>query len=130
MAFEVPNFSPGVFSANASLTSAQYLPVKAVAVSGAGVTAPAVGLITSSGEPMVGLLQNGPELAEAASIMVEGISKAVVRGAGLVVGARLMATPTGLAVCTSGNFIVATLLEDATDGDVASVLIQQNGRLA
>lgn len=130
MAFEVPSFLPGVFSANLDLSDAQYLPVKPVAASGANVSAPAIGKISSSGEPMLGIIQNGPALAEAATIMVAGISKAVVRGTGLVVGAKLMAVATGLGVCTSGSYQVATLLEDASDGDVASVLIQQNGRAA
>lgn len=130
MSYEVPNFVPGVFDANVDLTDAQYLPVKSVAATGANVSNAAIAKIGSSGEPMIGILQNSPQLAEAATVMVSGISKAVCRGTGLVVGAKLMAVPTGLGVATSGSYVVATLLEDGSDGNVLSVLIQQNGRAA
>lgn len=129
MSFEIPSFLPGVFDANVDLSGAQYLPVKPVAASGEGVNGPAVGLIASSGESMLGILQNAPILAEAASVMVAGISKAVIRGS-VSVGQKLMAVPTGLGVATSAKFAVAIALEDASDGDVASVLIQQNGLVA
>lgn len=129
MSFELPNFLPGVFTANVDLSSAQYLPVKAVAASGADVSGPAIDKIGTSGEAMIGILQNNPLLAEAASVMVSGISKAVLRGS-ISVGQKLMAVPTGVGLCGSSKYAVGIALEDGVDGNVISMLIQNNGLAA
>ncbi len=129
MSFEIPNFQPGCFCANEDLTEAQYLPVKAVAATGENATAPAVAKIGTSGEQFVGILQNNPDVGEAASVMTEGISKVVLRGS-ISVGDKLMAVPTGVGTCGSAKYQVGIALEDGVDGDIISMLIQTNGLAA
>lgn len=125
MAFEIPGLSFSL-PAGADLSSNQYYPVEADSASDGQGQAE---LVAASGDDFIGILQNAPESGEAASIMGSGISKALVNEA-VLVGQRLMATPSGLGVATSGNFAGAIALEDGAAGDVISVLVTQMGDVA
>lgn len=111
-------------------TTFLYTPVAAIAATGAGINTPtACAPVAATGNPIVGILQNNPMLAEAANIMVDGISKALLGGT-VTVGAQLMATPSGgLQVATSGNNSVAIALDSGVAGQIIAVLLKGNGKI-
>ena len=136
MAYEIPKFMVGVLPANQDLSDEskfQFTAVKVVAATGAGIAdAAAADLPSASGDPIIGVLQNNPKLAEAATIMEDGISK-LKAGATINVGDRLQIVPdgngAGVAIpATSGKYQVAVALEAAVAGDIFTALLQRNGK--
>ena len=133
MAYEIPNFQLGVLAADIDMSNAdtyQYTPVRARATSGVGVSgAAALAPVAVEGDQIVGVLQNNPQLAEAGTVMVEGVTKAKAAGT-IAVGDKLMAaTAGGFKVGTTGLYGVATALEPAVLGDTFSILLQNHGVL-
>jgi len=132
MAYEIPGFS---FSLPANIDMSveatyQFTPVTAVAATGAGINTPtAIAPVAATGDPMLGILQNNPQLAEAGTIVVDGISKALLGGT-VAIGDLLMATPSGgLQVATSGKYAVAQALEAGDSGNLIAVLLIRNGKI-
>lgn len=135
MAWDQVGFSIGELAANQDLSAQtaggiptyQFVPVAVVASSGTGVATPAaVDLVSSSGDPALGILQNNPALGEAANVMVSGVSKAKAVET-ITVGQLLMAVPTGLGVATSSKYIIAQALESASAGSIFSVVLRPMG---
>lgn len=117
MAFEQPGYTIGFCKAAADLTAKQYYAVKLTA-------ADTVGLAAAAGteSAILGILQNKPNTAEAATVMVTGISKAVA-GAAITVGAQVMADNGGkIIAATTGKIPLGiALIAAAADGDIISV---------
>ncbi len=128
-AFEIPGFLVGVFPANSDLSGAQYKAMDLVAVSGSGVnTAAGAALaLASAGYPALGILQNAPVIAEAGTVMVSGISKALIGTGGCTVGQLLAAGSDGLVVATGGAHAIAKALSTASATNVAAVLLKSYG---
>lgn len=134
MAYEIPNFYCGVLAANQDLSAEstyQFTPVRVVASSGLGVSGlAAVAPVAATGDPILGILQNNPQLAEAATVMVEGISKVLAKGT-LAVGDPIMAAPAGgVLKATSAKYVIGYALEPASAGDITTMLLKSNGLLA
>lgn len=131
MAWEQPGFSIGVFPADADLSGNQYSAVKLVAAgatTGYGEGGAAVELPSASGEASLGIVQNNPQLGEAAAVMVHGVSKAIA-GETISIGNLLMSLPSGkLGVATSSKYAIAQALEDAVNNDTFTVLLIRNGK--
>ena len=131
-AWEIPGFAFSL-PANIDMSSeGSYLftPVNVVAASGVGIdTDSACAPVAASGDAAIGILQNNPQLAEAGSIMVSGISKALLGGT-VSIGQLLMATPVGgLQVATSGKFAIAQALQAGVTGQYIAVLLVHNGKI-
>lgn len=132
MAWEIPGFTFSL-PANAdygSQTSYLWTPVTAIPATGAGInTGAAAAPVAATGDPGIGILQNNPGLAEAATIMVNGISKALIKET-VIVGDLLMNAPAGgLQKTTSGKYSVGQALQAGAPGDVIAVLLSRNGKL-
>lgn len=131
MAWEIPGFSVGVLPADADLTAQQYSAVSLVAANattGYGQGGAAVELPAASGTAALGILQNNPQLGEAAAVMVHGVSKAKA-GETITIGQLLMSLPSGkLGVATSSKYAIAQALEDAANNDIFTVLLIRNGK--
>lgn len=139
MAYEIPNFYVGVFPANIDLSAAegeyfsyQYTGVCVVtanSVQGTGIGGGAVSTPSTTSTPIIGVLQNNPQQGEAASVMVQGVSK-VQAGASWNIGALLSCNPsTGqFKVAVTGEYAVAQALEQAQSGDITTVLLIRNGK--
>lgn len=141
-AWEIPGFSfslqanidmsqnEAVYGANEPIY--QYTGVQAVAGTGVGVSeVQACAPVSATGNAIVGILQNNPMLAEAATIVNTGISKALLQGA-VSIGGLLMATIAGtefgFVVATSGKFAVAMALDNGVAGDIIPVLLGNWGK--
>lgn len=130
--YEIPGFMIGVLEANIDMSvesTYQFTPVTVVAASGSGLVGPAaLAPVSATGDQIIGILQNNPQLAEAGTVMQSGISKALIKQT-VTIGAKLMAAPTGgLQVATAGNFAVAVALNAGVAGDVIPVLLTNLGK--
>ena len=133
MAYEIPDFYLGVLPSDVNLTAevgSQYIGVAVGAASntqGTGTGGAAVEL-PSAGSAILGIIQNNPQIGEAAQVMVSGVSKALSAGT-IAIGAILMVNSAGAFVtATSGNYGVAQALESAVTGDVFTVLLKSFGK--
>lgn len=121
MAIELPLFKPGVFSATADLSAAQFTAVKL------DTTNPLQVVAAAAGNLALGVLQNKPIAGEAAEVMTEGISKCVYGGT-VAVGDRLAVGTGGkLVVATAGAWIVGQALLAGVANDIGSVKIDALG---
>ncbi len=134
-AWESPSFYVGEIEANADYSgistnpSKQYYGVDVIAATGAGIAGPAaISLPASSGQAVIGVLMNNPQLAEAAQVMITGVSK-VVLGASVSIGAILMVNASGQFIpATSGNFGVAKAFQAGASGNIIAALLQSYGK--
>lgn len=132
MAWEIPGFSFSL-PANADYSAEstyQFTPVTVVAASGAGInTDSALAPVAATGDPIIGILQNNPALAEAGTIVQNGISK-VKLGGSVSVGNKLMAIPSGGAILAqTGYYSFGIALDTGVTGDIISVLLVNNAKL-
>lgn len=120
MAYEIGIGADFPFEAAADLSAKQFFFVK---VDSAGKVA-----LAAADNLAIGVLQNKPKSAEAASVRVHGISK-VVAGAAITRGDRVGSDANGKA--RGGVIVGVTLgvaLETASaDGDVIAVLLHPAG---
>jgi hypothetical protein len=147
MSYEIPNFGIGIFPADVDMSgdvqdgtpTDSVFQFSAVVVraaqhtQGYGAGAAAVAPAPSAGVPILGLLQQNPQLGEAANVAQCGVSKAQC-GATVSIGQILMAgTPLAsgavpLVPATSGNYGVAQALESGVSGVIIAVLLQNYGK--
>lgn len=131
-AWEIPGFSYSL-PANIDMSSEgayEFTPVTVVAATGAGINTPqAIAPVALTGDPIVGVLQNNPQLAEAGTLVQNGISKAQVKQA-VTIGAKLMAAPSGgFQLATSGKYVTALALDVGAPGNFVPVLLMNLGVL-
>lgn len=136
MANEIPGFLVGTQTADADYSTKQFY---CVAFSATGVV-----LCSAAGQRCDGILQNDPVSGECASVMTDGVSKAVASGtlakgslvttdaAGKLKAAVLGRTDTsdagGAVDALLGSNILGVLLEaSSADGDIVTLLIQKVG---
>lgn len=124
MAFEIPDFLPGIFVANADLSADQY---KILKIAAAG---PNVALCAAATDLPVGVLQNTPDASgKSAKVMVSGITKGVANGV-IAIGAQVGTDAAGLfdskaaGVDTTEFVIGSCLLAAAGASEVRSFLIE------
>ena len=131
-AWESPSFYVGELEANADYSglstnaSKQYFAVDVGPSTGAGVAGPAAVILASvSGQAIMGILQNNPQLAESAQVMVHGVSKAVVGASITSIGTILTTNASGQLInAASGNFGVAKSLQaGVSSGQIIPVLL-------
>lgn len=130
-AWEIPGFSFSL-PANQDLsaeTTYLFTPVTVVAASGQGINTPAaLAPVSATGDAIIGILQNNPQLAEAGTIVQNGISKALIKET-VTIGQKLMAAPTGgFLVVTSTKFATAVALDGGDAGDYIPVLLVNLGK--
>lgn len=123
MAYEIPGFA-FTLPASADLSASQYT---FVTVDTAGeITLPA-----TTGEAVLGVLQNKPTVqGQAASIMVNGISKITAPASTLAQGDLVEASTDGEAIpLAAGGNAVGRIVEGSSGGAgrILSVLIQPYG---
>lgn len=131
-AWEIPGFAYSL-PANIDMSSEgayEFTPVTIVAASGAGINTPsALAPVAVTGDPIIGVLQNNPQLAEAGDIVQSGISKIQVKQA-VTIGAKLMAAPAGgFQLATAGNYITALALDVGAPGNFIPGLLVNLGKL-
>lgn len=134
MAYEIPNFTVGVLPADVDMSneaSFQYAGVcvyTAVSTVGTGVGGAAICPPSAASTPIIGILQNNPQQAEAGTVLIQGVSKALAVAA-FNIGDLLMVDSNGKFLkATAGNYAVAQALEKAASGDVTTVLLVRNGK--
>lgn len=135
-AYEIPSFYVGVLPANIDLSALvttsptyQYAGVDVVAATGTGILEQAaVSTPASSGAVIIGVLQNNPQLGEAASVMVHGVTKAMI-GANVTVGQILTVNAAGALVpAATGNYGCARALQAGANGNYIAVLLLPAGK--
>ncbi len=129
-AWEIPGFS---FSLPANIDMSveatyQYTPVRALAATGAGINTPtAIAPVSATGDQMIGVLQNNPQLAEAGTIVNNGISKVLCKDT-VAIGDKLMACPAGGFIkATSTKYAVAIALDVGAAGQLVPALLINMG---
>lgn len=143
MAYEIPGFVLGTLEANIDMSATsqtpgsdselytyQYTPVNVAAATGAGLLGPAAVIaIAASGDPAIGILQNNPQLGEAAAIMTSGVTK--VKAAGTIaIGDKLAAVPQGgVVTALTGYYVIGRALESAVPGDYFTMLLERDGKV-
>lgn len=134
MAYEIPNFTVGVLPADVDMSSEaafQYAGVcvyTAISTVGTGVGGAALCPPSAASSPIIGVLQNNPQQAEAGTVLVQGVSKAQA-AASFNIGDLLMTNSSGQFLkATAGNYAVAQALEKAASGDITTVLLIRNGK--
>lgn len=134
MSYEIPNFFVGVFPADVDMSNEATYQFSGVSVytavntRGTGVGGAALCPPGSTSTSIIGVLQNNPQVGEAGTVMVEGVSKAIAGGT-FNIGDKLMVTAAGkFVLATSGNYQVAVALESAVLNDVTTILLQRNGK--
>lgn len=131
-AYEIPGFALGVLPANADLSveaTYQYTAVDVGPATGSGLSGAAILAPPSAGADCIGVLQNNPQLGEAAAVMVSGVTKAQL-GDNVGIGTKLMNDTDGTLIpATSTNYVIARALEDGVAGDIISVLLIHGGKL-
>jgi hypothetical protein len=132
-AYEIPGFALGVLPANIDMSveaTYQYTAVEVGPATGAGLSGAAIVAPPSAGAACIGILQNNPQLGEAAAVMVSGVTKAQL-GAGVGIGTKLMVKDSGgtLIAATSTNFAIARALENGVSGDIIAVLLLRDGKV-
>lgn len=136
-AWESPSFYVGELESNADYSgistnpSKQYFAVDVIPATGTGVVGPAaVTLASVSGQAIMGILQNNPQLAESAQVMVHGVTKAVVGASITSIGTILATNAAGqLVPALSGNFGVGKSLQaGVSSGQIISVLLYGYGK--
>lgn len=148
MSYEIPDFYVGIFPADIDMSGTsnsfpggnpaifQYTAVDirvAQNTSGYGAGNVAIAPPPSAGVPVLGLVQNNPQLGEAAQVMSEGVSKALIGGNVFVNSQLMAAAPNGSGACplivaTSGNYIIAKALESGVSGDIIAVYLRNQGK--
>lgn len=142
MAYEIPDFTVGVFPADIDMSqdaqsqggdpTFQFTGVcvyTALSTEGAGVGGAALIPPASTSSPIIGVLQNNPNQGEAGQVVIQGVTKAVLGGS-VSIGDLLMSTAAGKFVrATSTNYAVAVALETGVNGDIAAILLQRNGKI-
>ena len=130
-AYEIPSFYVGVLEANVDMSSEstwQYTGVDVAAASGAGLVGEAALVAPAAGDPILGVLQNNPQLAESGQVMVAGVSKAQAGGT-FAIGAILAVNSSGkFLAATSGQYGVAQALQSGVAGTIVSVLVRNYGK--
>ena len=121
MAANITHFNRS-YVANADLTTAQYKLVKIVAGS-----VPTIGLCTAATDTPIGVLQNNPNVGEAATVAVIGLSKVVAGGIlapGDLIGVDATSRAVKLTLPAATSFIIGQVEQAAAAaGQVASAVI-------
>jgi hypothetical protein len=124
MAYEIPVFKPGTFTAATDLSTKQFYCVKL------NTTNNQVALCNTDGEKVFSVLQNEPESGQSAELIVSGITK-VLAGETLTAGMfwgtdssgkakQVEHTATG---ADTGDWAVGEVIEGASANEYATVTI-------
>lgn len=131
MAYEQPFDYIGLLPANVDMSAEatwQFAPVSVGAASGSveGTGTGGAALVAgSNGGLSLGILQNNPSQGEAGTVMVLGISKAKIGTGGAALNQELMDSGSQTLIpATTGHYVIATALETAVAGDIATVLLR------
>ena len=142
MGYEIPDFYVGVFPADIDMSANpspgsdtdptyQFTGVcvyTALNTQGTGVGGAAIIPPSATSSPIIGVLQNNPQLGEAGTVMVQGVTKALAGGS-FDIGDLLQCNSSGAFIlATGGTFAVAQALEQAVSGDICAILLIRNGK--
>lgn len=123
MAYEIPG-RVITLEASTDLSSNQYHFVK-VDTSGKAALA-----ITSTAQEVLGVLQNKPSSGQAASVMIDGVSKVVAAGSTMAAGDLVTNSTAGRATPhTAGDMIIGTVIygSSGSTGRILTVALQDIG---
>lgn len=85
-----------------------------------------VGLATAATDPIVGVLQNKPQVTgQACTVGMYGISN-VIASAAIAAGDKIASTTTGTAVTSASNVIGIAITSATVAGQLVSVLLKIN----
>lgn len=85
-----------------------------------------VGLATAASDPIVGVIQNKPQVTgQAATVAIRGITN-VVASAAITAGATVTSTATGTAVTSASNVVGIAITSATVAGQLVSVLLRIN----
>lgn len=131
LAWEIPGFSFSL-PANADYSAEgtyQFTPVTAVASTGTGINTPtALAPVASTGDPIIGILQNNPTLGEGGTVVTNGISIVLAKDV-FAIGDKLMACPSGgVLKATSGNYQIGLALGVGAAATYVPVLLINLGK--
>jgi len=134
MAYEQPGLRYGFLAADIDMSAKatwQFAPVwegPAVNTVGQGFGGAALVAKGSRTDPPVGILQNNPVQGEAGTVVVSGVSKAIVGGT-VAVGDILTPNSGGSAIikATTGTYGMARALESGVSGAIISVELRSFG---
>lgn len=109
----------GNYTANVDLSTYQFRAIKQTA------TARQLGLASTGGEAITGILQNTPKAGEAVEVTFAGLTKALAGTGGFTAGQQLQTeAATGKLIAqTSTNKVVAVAVESANAGEIALVRV-------
>jgi hypothetical protein len=141
MSYEIPDFYVGVLPADIDMSAQpnanedptyQYTGVcvwTAVSTTGTGIGGAALVPPGSTSSPIIGVLQNNPQLGEAGQVMIQGVTKAAAGGT-FQIGNLLACNSSGKFVLWSSGstYAVAVALETAASGDITTILMLRNGK--
>lgn len=121
MAYEIPGHSI-TLEASTDLRNHQY---KFVVANGDGTVA-----LAGDGVAVTGVLQNKPNTGQAASIMVDGVSKVKAHGSTVAAGDVIASSTVGMvSALGSGDYAVGRVIggSSGSTGRVLTVLLQPIG---
>lgn len=148
MSFEIPDFYVGIFPADQDMSGDTVSPFQpndaifqysavdvrvAQNTAGFGAGNAAIAALPSAGVPFLGIVQANPQLGEAAQVLTEGVSKALIGGP-VAVGDLLMGAAANangacpLVLATTGNYAMAKALESGASGDIIAVYLRCFGK--
>jgi len=130
-AYQIPGFKLGVLDSNIDMSveaTYQFTAVDVVANTGAGTEGPAAVAPAGAGSAMLGILQNNPQIGEAAELICTGVAKAKLGGTVAVDALLMVGSGGALVTCTSGNFAVAKALQPGVSGAIVSVYLANYGK--
>jgi hypothetical protein len=148
MSYEIPDFYVGILPADVDMSGDTVSPFTpndlifqftavqvraALNTPGFGVGGAAVAPPPSSSVPILGILQNNPQLGEAAQVLTEGVSKALLSGTVSINNILMADAPNGNGACplklaTTGNYGVAQALENGVAGSIIAVYLRSFGK--
>lgn len=131
--YSLPLFFLGMFEANvdmSSLANYQFTAVELCTASGTGCLGPvALQHPAAGGSPILGILQNNPNLAEVGQVMTHGVSKAKFAAA-VAAGALVMTDTDGKMVTATASYnSVGMALQASYTGCVSPILLGNWGIL-
>lgn len=129
MAYEMTEFSIGCYPADVDMTNAQFRPVYLVTAAnttGYGQGGAAVSLTPNTAGTPLGIVQNNPQVGEAAHVMVRGVSKVKAVGT-FAIDDPIGQGTAGVIKALSTKWAFGKAAEAAVTGDIATIILMPLG---
>jgi hypothetical protein len=130
-AVELPNFSIPWLEANINMSTEatyQFTGVAIIAASASGLVGPAAIGSPAAGAQIVGVLQNNPQIGEAAEVLQQGVSKGLLSNTVSIGQILAVDTAGNFLPATSGQYGVAMAMQAGVATDIITLLISNFGK--